>query len=407
VFERGRNDAATGPTADVTVEVASAYDQDLPTSALRQLTSSSFQSNGMYTTLAPQLDFKAGGGRIKLGLSTSSNVRHYPDLHQVFVMDHFVGGGLTAQVTPQTMMAINQTVMYAPTYLNGLFSATAGPVGGIPAPPDASSTVNEQRSYAYATTAGLAHNVSPRGVVSVDASVRNTNFVGQDASYPNFRSYDSSVRFAYSLSRNVRLQLGYRFALGQTVGFARTTENDLSVGLAYDLVRSQTRKTTIAFSLGPSQATGAVPTEASLEIKRQYGVFGDASIVHNMGRTWNARANYHRGLGFIEGLPRPAYSSAYAGSVDGFLSRRLDLSLSAGYSTGESALIGLPAPFSSYTGSSRLRIALGREWATYVQYVYYYYNFSEGLLLPAGVSHGLSRGGVRVGLTLWLPLRRG
>jgi hypothetical protein len=44
--------------------------------------------------------------------------------------------------------------------------------------------------------------------------------------------------------------------------------------------------------------------------------------------------------------------------------------------------------------------------ATYVEYVYYFYTFSPTLPLPPGVPPGLTRNGVRVGLTLWAPLRR-
>jgi hypothetical protein len=406
VFERGRDDAVKGPKLDATIDVASAYDSNLPTAELGQLTTPLY-SSGVYTTLAPNLYFTAGGDRVHFNLLASSNIRHYADAHQVLLMNQFAGGGVTAQVTRQTAISFNQLVTYAPTYLNGLFS-TATPVAGTAGAlvaPDGNSIVDVQRSYAYSTTAGLTHNFTSRAAVLFNASFRYTDYIGQNTAYPDYRSYDGGGQFRYSVSRHVRLQLDYKLTHAETFGTARTREDDLTVGLNYDLPLSRTRKTTIAFSVGPTLASGLVSIDGDRELRRQYRVSGDASMSHDLGRTWTARANYHRGMGFIEGIPEPAYSAAYTANVDGFLNRRSELSLSAGYSTGEAALIGALNPFSSYTGSSRLQFALGREWASYVQYVYYNYNFNEGFLLPPGVPRVLSRGGVRVGLALWLPMR--
>jgi hypothetical protein len=404
VFQGNRDDKAVGSNVDVTLDVGSAYDDNLPTTALAQLAASTFQAEGIYATLSPQVDFRVNGDRIRLNLSASSDVRNYADLHRILVMDHFFGGGVTAQLTQQTTASFSQTVTYSPTYLNGLFATAAAPAGAL-VPPDANSTINVQRSYTYGTTAALTTNLTPRAAASFNANWRYNDYIGENVLYPDLRSYGGGGQFSYSLSRNVRLQLGYRFTDTQTVGTAQTTEHDLTIGLQYDLPLSRTRKTAIAFNLGPTRATGFVPTEGGQELRGQYRLTSDASMTYNIGRSWNARGSFHRGMGFIEGLPGPTYANGFTASFDGFLNRRSDLSLSAGYSAGESALIGAPSPFSTYTGNARVRIALGRTWATYVQYLYYYYNFSESFLLPTGVPRGLSRGSIRAGLTLWIPVR--
>ena len=49
---------------------------------------------------------------------------------------------------------------------------------------------------------------------------------------------------------------------------------------------------------------------------------------------------------------------------------------------------------------------MNRNWAAYVEYLFYFYEFGEGSsLLPPGVPSGLTRNGVRAGLTLWIPVR--
>jgi uncharacterized protein involved in copper resistance len=73
-------------------------------------------------------------------------------------------------------------------------------------------------------------------------------------------------------------------------------------------------------------------------------------------------------------------------------------------------LIGQPSQFTSYTGDARLRYALTRNWAPYVEYLFYYYNFNQSAftqnaVTPAGLPPSLTRNGVRFGVTLWLPMR--
>jgi hypothetical protein len=151
-------------------------------------------------------------------------------------------------------------------------------------------------------------------------------------------------------------------------------------------------------------ADGAL-TAGSLDSRRQYRMTADASLRHEMGRTWSIDAAYHRGIGYIEGLQSPVFSAAYAARTSGFLSRRTDLLVSAAYSTGESALFGTPDAFTTYTADARLRFAMSRAWAAYVEYVFYYYEFNQSMVLPVGLPPGLTRNTVRSGLTLWLPVR--
>jgi hypothetical protein len=83
----------------------------------------------------------------------------------------------------------------------------------------------------------------------------------------------------------------------------------------------------------------------------------------------------------------------------------MDLSLSAAYSSGESMMLVEEPQFTTYTGDARLRIAVNTHWATYFEYLLYYYQFGQGVRLPLGVPSGLTRSGLRIGLTAWLPVR--
>jgi hypothetical protein len=144
---------------------------------------------------------------------------------------------------------------------------------------------------------------------------------------------------------------------------------------------------------------------AAADLRQQYRLIGDASVTHQMGRTWSLQGAYHRGIGYIQGFEAPVFTDAYSAGATGFLSRRFDLAVSAAYSTGEGALTGTASQFTTYTGDARLRYAMTRIWATYVDYLFYYYHFNQNLATPVGLPPSLTRNGMRAGVTLWVPMR--
>ena len=88
------------------------------------------------------------------------------------------------------------------------------------------------------------------------------------------------------------------------------------------------------------------------------------------------------------------------------LSRRVDLSLTAAYASGESLLSPDSLQFDTYTGDVTIRFALTRSLAIFAEYLYYYYQFRGRAELLIGMPSGLERNGGRVGLTLWVPALR-
>jgi hypothetical protein len=94
-----------------------------------------------------------------------------------------------------------------------------------------------------------------------------------------------------------------------------------------------------------------------------------------------------------------------AGSARGFLSRRVDLSFSGSVARGNLSQINTASAFTTYTADARLQRAVGKTLAAYAEYLYYFYDFGRGIQLPVGVSPTLTRNTIRVGLSLWLPLK--
>jgi hypothetical protein len=105
-------------------------------------------------------------------------------------------------------------------------------------------------------------------------------------------------------------------------------------------------------------------------------------------------------------LSEPVFSDGLTVVLDGLFSPRWGLSVTGGYSSGESALYTNTSNFDTYTGNIRVLYAVSRMWAAYVDYLYYYYDFRGRVQLLPGVPSALERNGVRAGLTLWMPVIR-
>ena len=399
-----QGDLQTGQDLNLTLDLTEAYDQDVA-AKVGNIPISLFQGSGLYTMATPHLDFDTNSGRVKLLVALGSSERYYPDLHQIIVASSSAGVGFSVQLTPQTSVSLDQSVGYSTALFNGMFAGVA-PVPGETALPASNNALTGNRSVAYATTAGFTHTISRRTAVLVHAGYRYDDFIGEQIGYADVRSQDVGGQFTYAVSRDLKLRLGYTFRKGQYIGSPITTEHNMDIGVDYTRPISKTRKTTIALSLGPSFANGSLPSDPTLEIKRQFRAIGEATLTHRIGRTWSLKGNYRRGLGYIEGFQTPLYTVAYSASAGGFLSRRTDLTLSAAYSTGESALVGATDQFTTYSGDLRFRRVLNATWATYAEYLFYYYQFGPGVVVPPGVPPGLTRNGVRVGLTMQMPVMR-
>jgi hypothetical protein len=341
---------------------------------------------------------------VQFAVTAASNVRHYNQLQETIVNNHALGAGLTATFSPKTTLSFNQGVTYAPALLYGLFASSA-PVIGEAVPPGSNYALDNERSYASATSAKLTRQLPRRATLYLESNLKYTNFIGSNPRYQDVRTKDVGGQIAYSLNRDTALRLGYTYRQAEYVGSPQSTEQNFVIGVDYNRLLSRTRKTIFSFNIGSTLANAPLAT-ASAELRHSHRLIGDASLTHQMGRTWSLQGNYHRGLGYIQGFQTPVFTGAYSAAANGFLNRRTDLLFSAAYSTGEAALTGIASQFTTYTGDARLRYAVTRMWAVYAEYLFYYYDFNKGLfLLPASLPPGLTRNGLRTGVMLWIPMR--
>jgi hypothetical protein len=399
-----------GSMLDLRVDFAEAYDDNLLGEGTT-VAPSMLQESGFYTSLTPQVDFAARGRRLQVSLTGGSNVRYYADAHQFFATNEYAAAGLTSQIAHSTSVSFSQGISYSSAYLYGLLSVI-GPqaIGGV-VPGGGAYSVNDQRSLAYSTVASLSQKLGQHATLSLDGGYHATNLSGTVASLSDVRLYEAGSKFTYSVSRNVRMRLGYGYRSAQYTVVLTPTEHDIDVGLDYTHPLSPTRRATVGFTLGPrllNVPTSTTSAGANLigPAHAQYRMTGDGSFTYGINRTWNVQAAYRRGLSFIGGLAQPVFTDGVTASTTGFLDRRTALMFAAAYSHGQEEFGQTPSPFTTYSGNARVQVGLTRILAFYSEYILYYYNFDPDIRLTPGVPHNMKRNSVRAGLTLWAPVIR-
>ena len=406
----GGHGQASRHTVDLSVQVAEAYDDNVYADAGAPVTPTARQESGYYTNVITGGSYNWKGDRVQFAATGASTLRQYSGMSGVQVMGTTGGVGVTAAFSPRTRLFLNQSAAYSPSYLYGLFPGVAPPAPGdqIPVAPDFEADVSE--SYTYGTSAEFTQSLSRRNSVSASAEYTYTDVARESLNRRDAFAYVLRGQFAQAVSKRTTWRLGYRYRKGDvgygvTLAAQPTVERGVDFGLDHTKVLSATRQAVWGVSLGTSAVD--VPEGVSGEVSGLvYRVSGGATFGYQFGRSWQARASYQRGIDYIPGLATPVFADGITAVLDGLWTERWGFSLSAGYSTGESALFSRATAFDTYLGSLKIRYALSRMWAANVEYVYYYYDFSGTAQLPAGVSSNLERNGLRAGLTLLMPALR-
>jgi hypothetical protein len=402
LFEGANSDANAKQSLTFAFSAAEAYDDNLEAAGEPRPAIA-----GFFTSLVPEVRFESRGETVSFGATGGTSLRYYNDLGELIVVNQSAGVGMSAKISRRTGLFVNQAVSYAPSYLYSLFVPLDQPVIGgiIPPATDYSQNPGQVHSVSYQTTARVDQGLTRRSTLSVYSNLRITNYTGSDPGFYDFRALDLGARLSTSLTRDVKLGVDYTYRKTLYSSIQQPYEQNLTFGVEYNLNRAirAARRTTVAFHLGPAAAWGLLGEQSGLG---RYLVIGDAYVAQRFKRTWTARAGYHRGFTYVEGLPNPAFENATSADVSGFFNRRTEFVASLSYSLGETAYLGTQMPFDTWASDAKLRFALSRRVAAFAQVFHYEYSFDKRLPLPPGIANNLTRNGVRVGVTLWVPLMR-
>ena len=401
--------AATSEMLDLTVSVVEAYDDDVLADSGSVFGPLQEPLGGYFTMLTSTASYQKLGTRAQISGNVASNFAYFPALGGVRNLSHTAGAGLAGQLG-RTRVMFNQTFAYSPAYLYGLFPSVEpfGPGATMPAGADYESEASQ--SYSYGTFLSVSRPFTRRGTVSAGAYYSTTDFQGAAAARrPDVTAHTVQAAFSRSLTRNTAVRVGYTYR-GGDVGRdgirARSVAHGLEFGTDYSRPLSATRRAVFSFTLG-SSAVSAVDQAVIVPGQAQrYRAHGALTFGYQFNPRWQARGAYRRDMQYVPEFSEPIFTDGVTIAVDGLLTPRMDVLTTAGYSNASSALSQDAARLDTYTADVRVRYALTRMLALYAGYLYYFYEFQARTPVSATVPPGLERSGVRVGLTMWVPLLR-
>jgi hypothetical protein len=411
----GGNEAAVagGQLFDLNVSLYGGYDDNALADVGTQVTPDPrFQQNTRYAGGQVSVQYAKNGSRLTLDSTAGTGYRYYESVGGMSGNNHWASLGLTGRLSQRSTVRASGGVNYSPYFgFAGITGLGADQTGQATVP----SSDFAQASRAALTANGALsfdHRLTQRMTMDADVSVENTRFTGDGVS---FRNVGGGGGFRYRMTNHATARLGYHYRRGTypTYGLGRLVEaHDIDVGVDYTRSLSFSRRTTFGFSTGSSiyrsynGAQGVVSGDPGL-YRTHYLVTGNAYLNRQIGRTWNARLDYRRGLQMVEGFPQPFLSDSVMGTLGGYWGRRLRFGATGQYSNGEVGERSVSGRnFTTYTAAANLELAVSRLVALTVDGLFYHYVFDQSIELPEGIGRGLDRRTIRCGVTIWLPLAR-
>jgi hypothetical protein len=344
--------------------------------------------------------------RAKIAGNVYSSFRYFPQLDLLSASGQSAGLGSTVNLPRRATVEVSQTIDYSPSYLFRLFPSLAPPAVGdvLPAAPD--YRTDEIQSYSYDTRATLTAGSPRSNRVSVTAEHNHTDFRARIVR-PDVDISAASAKWSRGIGRTGAFSSEYEYRQGKFGYRGPATDQRIKFGADYAPALSVTRRAHFGFGLGVSRMDYSVPVAPDVSPQSRYRAEADLSASYLFFRTWSFGGSYRRGVQYVPVLREPVFKDAARLELGGLVNRHLDVTASAGYVLGQSALSRTTDRLSSYTGDVRARHTVTQVFAVYAEYFYYHYNLHGQAALAPDLPNALEQHGVRFGLMLWArPLSR-
>ena len=425
VFIETRPDPARGQRLDVTVSSAAGYDKDdsLGGGALGGI--GLVGPAGESVTLAASASYALVGHRTQLRATAASTTRYYGSLDSMLHSsdnDASRSGAVGFLYhTNDTTFVANQTANYASSLLYNLIPGTGVITPGQAPAATTDYGLSNSDIYAYNSAAEYRRRLATRNFVSARIEWEHSDMSGGRADGHILNVYKGRAGVSRHVTRNftATAEYVYRYgdiASGRVVAYGQVLqENGAEFGFDYRRPLSATRGLTMQVRVGGSMIAlpaanlvTASPDGTALDavgvLDRRYDQYsGQVFASYDFGRSWQASGSIRRGIEYVSGLGEPVVADSFTARIDGLLTQRIDVLGTAAYASGASAVNQVASLFDTYTASVRLRYGFTHTWATYVEYLYYFYDSRGTLPLVPGLPPNVERNAFRVGLMLRMP----
>jgi hypothetical protein len=378
----------SGQSLTATSTLSGGYDDNI----LADATGRNALRNGQGGTLgqlSAGLNYTLSASRASVNAGLGTSIRYYPSLGNDYFKTYNASIGGQVQLFQTPNVTLYQSVSYRPFTFLSAFPDAGEPVGASSAPePDFVPIASQY--MAYAGGVDLNQQLSRR--LSFNSSY---GYGTTDRTETRFLRQTGSAGFQVGMTRDLSLRLGYRYTRADYRGRGLVETHRPDVGLDFRRALSLTRRTSLTFGVG---------TEASVYNETtRFRATGNATVTHEIGRSWSAVGAYQRGTSFVETLSEPIFGDSGSVTLVGLVTRRIQFQAVASGSTGHSGF-STARNYNTYRGSVGLSTALTRFMNIGIDYAYYNYKFDALIELEPGVPRDLDRQSVRAHVTLWAPL---
>ncbi len=343
----------------------------------------------------------------------SASLSQYPSVSDAPRAAYAGGIGFSTPVGRRNRLHVTQSIARVPYYSLAQIFPDLPALDDLDVPietPTFDLGLVPAAAYRMFSNANLTRDLSRRSSLSFYFTRHGTIFSGSSSSsYFDTSDARAGVRFVREITRNTSLHLGYAYRMGR-YDYLDTrspyTSHEIDAGVDYARSFTFWRRTTFAFTTGSSiLADQPLGTDVVGNHTRVF-VNGTATLVREFLRSWSARAQYTRGVNYLDGFAAPILADSATFGVGGLLTRRITANAGGSASFGH---VGLRRgrednAYTTWTMFSAMNIALTRHLATFVNYFYYRYDIQSGVVLPTGIPAGYHRNGLRAGLKVWVPI---
>jgi hypothetical protein len=304
------------------------------------------------------------------------------------------GFGAGADFTERrTSFNVRANYDFSPFYTPALSPGYGPPVPGGPFDFASALSANERASGGVSVSRMFGRETTALAGYTVDAT--HFEFDDRDDSYQS-----ANAGIEYQLSRHVNVGGVYSYT---SAGFweldagSESQSHNADARLAYSKPLARGRN--IGFNLG------AGFSQVEYNDAWTDGWRGSVGLNYGFRPQWSAGAQYSRSLSYWNATQMPVWSDWVSATLSGWFGRRVSVSLTAAYYSGQD-VAGQNDAYDTYSAAARLQWALASFAALTADFVAFRYDYPPGYNLPAGMPSQFDRRRLQVGATFWAPIFR-
>lgn len=342
--------------------------------------------------------------RVTVNANAGTTASYFPSLGIGILRRDSARVNASAQLA--SWLSANAFASYRPFSLSPLFAADpeASPQDADAPVADLPSSLSNYITYG----GGLSHRRQLSRRMSFTA---NYTYRARESSFDEgrFQRQGAGAQLTYNVAKGLDVRAGYRYSVAQYPGKESGLDNhliDAGVNFNRNLSLSLSRRTLVSFGTGMAGTTreNLEETVPDRPTQLQFRLIGNVSLIHEIGRTWSAGAQYNRSVRFDESWPEPISTDSVTAAVGGLIGRRVQSQSNIGTSRGRSGFDRTGGGFNGYYATSRLGFGLNRYVNMGLLYMYYRQRIGQAVLLAPGFAGSLNRQAVNAYLTVWAPL---